>query len=121
MCPPEEVLRKPTRRIRSLVGAEIKRGESKAGNFGFVLTFPHQETLELRAHTADEQVEWIERLKYSIAEANKNKDETKGSWTVSHVVSQWSDSDWEDEDTDDKIGPFSPILQRNRTKENPDD
>ena len=121
MCPPEEVLRKPTRRVRSLVGAEIKRGESKAGNFGFVLTFPHQEALELRANTADEQVEWIERLKYSIAEANKSKDRTKGSWTVSHVVSQWSDSDWEDEDSADKIGQYSPILQRNRTKENPDD
>ena len=77
MCPPEELLRKPTRRVRSLVGAEIKRGESKEGNFGFVLTFPHQETLELRAHTADEQVEWIERLKSSIAEANKSKDKRR--------------------------------------------
>ena len=121
MCPPEEILVKPTRRVRSLCGAQIEKGESKAGNFGFVLTFPDQEPLKLRANTADEQVEWIERLKYSIAEANKNKDGTTGSWNVSHVVSQWSDSDWEDEDSEDKSGPFSPILQRNRTKENPDD
>ena len=63
--------------MRSLVGAEIKEENRESGEiFGFVLTFP-QETLELRAHTADEQVEWIERLKYSIAEANKNKDGTK--------------------------------------------
>jgi hypothetical protein len=122
MCPPEEVLSKPTKRVRSLVGAKIKKGESRAGNFGFILTFPHAAPLELRAKTADEQIEWIERIKYSIAQADGNQDgKDSGSWAVSHVVSQWSDSDWEDEDTADKSGPFSPILNRNRTKERPED
>lgn len=119
----EEILTMRTRRIRYLKHAKVVKGSVQtAGNFSFSLEFSDgQQTLELKANTLDERVEWCERLNAAIRGGTDGNKACKGTWTVLDVLSSlWSDSDWEDDD-EDKIGMYSPVLGRNRTTDRSDD
>eukprot|EP00939_MAST-03C_sp_MAST-3C-sp1_P002661 g2661.t1 len=120
-CPPTEILERPTSRLRSLKNVKIsnEKGVGKNGKFSFTLTFPHARELSLRAPSKDEREEWVKEIRRVVVDASgpesegDNKSATAG-WKVNNVVSQWSDSDWEDDDPLRK-GAFSIVLNRNRT------